>query len=263
MPATGLGPAPGFRILQGESCGWIFWSNNSGISLNGTFRIVYDSGHEENFDLLRQSSAVTRVAEMARTARVAKENGYVIGLSIGVSASSPVQRGQVYAVAWIMRGPSPTAQDVGAATSGTMPLAAGYVWTYHPLLLGVYIEAGPAGGHGHMRLIDLGDPAAGADYPSNSSTVPTGAIWRPVGFRGSLTTDATVANRLVAMDLDDGTGTYGGFGPATFNVPATASVTHNYRGAIGMVTGVGSNGGRTGFPIPQVFPPPGHRISVI
>lgn len=56
---------------------------------------------------------------------------------------------------------------------------------------------------GLIRSIDLGDPAAGSDYADQ--TVPTGSVWRVMGFVGTLVTNATAANRRVTIPVTDGT----------------------------------------------------------
>jgi len=59
-------------------------------------------------------------------------------------------------------------------------------------------------GPGTLRSITGTDPAAGAEI---SETVTANARWRLISFRASLVTDATVANRRMNLNIDDGTNT--------------------------------------------------------
>jgi hypothetical protein len=56
-------------------------------------------------------------------------------------------------------------------------------------------------GPGVLRSITGTNPAANAEI---SETVPTNARWRVHAIRFTLVTDANVANREVALTLDDG-----------------------------------------------------------
>ncbi|MBA7545413.1 hypothetical protein ES705_37781 [subsurface metagenome] len=56
--------------------------------------------------------------------------------------------------------------------------------------------------HGRIRSITGTDPAAGAEI---SETVPDRRRWRILAVRFSLTADATVADRVVHLTIDDGT----------------------------------------------------------
>jgi len=57
---------------------------------------------------------------------------------------------------------------------------------------------------GRLRSVSGVDPAAGAEV---SITVPAGAVWRVLGLRFVLTTDATAVNRQTDLVIDDGANT--------------------------------------------------------
>src|SRR5207244_9773 len=80
-------------------------------------------------------------------------------------------------------------------------LAQGYVWFAHPLRLGVYVEAGPSSGGGHLRTIFTNDPAAGSDITVQS--VPAGAIWR-VHTLGVQLVKGLTQTQLPALRIRDG-----------------------------------------------------------
>lgn len=79
---------------------------------------------------------------------------------------------------------------------------------------------------GLTRSIDLGDPAAGADYVSQ--TVPTNALWKIRGFMGQFVTAAGGADRVFRVLFNDGTVDAGGVAAKWAQDP---SLTHDYLGA--------------------------------
>ncbi len=83
-------------------------------------------------------------------------------------------------------------------------LAAGYVHSGPGGSLGdgEFAESGPGGGQGNLRSIDLGDPAAGADYAD--ITVPANALWKIRGFHGVFTTAAGGTDRSPSIRIQDG-----------------------------------------------------------
>jgi hypothetical protein len=75
---------------------------------------------------------------------------------------------------------------------------------------------------GRLVTVASSDPAAGAEI---SVTVPARTIYKLVGARVALVTDATVSNRTVQLTVDDGTTVFN-----LFPSPSTqaASLTYNY-----------------------------------
>lgn len=55
----------------------------------------------------------------------------------------------------------------------------------------------PGTGPGHIRILSLANPAAGAEYPQQ--TVPAGVRWKLRSFNGILTTGVAVANRSLEL----------------------------------------------------------------
>lgn len=76
----------------------------------------------------------------------------------------------------------------------------------------------PGVGVGELRAVSLGNPAAGAEY--STQTVPAKCRWVVRSIRGRLSTDATVANRVTEVNVDDGTNAYAIW---TWPLPVTAS----------------------------------------
>jgi len=142
------------------------------------------------------------------------------GLPVHLQASpsaAPVRRGELYVRISLRLGGFP----VGRLISG--------------YLTDVRISTWPPGvdepfvsGRGLPRVITGTDPAAGSEI---SETVPTNVAWRLIGFRFTLVTDATVANRNVRVIIDDGTTECVRI-PPNFN--HAASITANYFAGVGL-----------------------------
>lgn len=145
--------------------------------------------------------------------------GELMGLRVDVR-SGAVARGQVYAT-------------VGLVQHGTyITFASGYVYVGRPVVWtpAYAILEGPTEGPGYIYHFSGTDPAVNVEI---SQTVPTGARWRPIAIRVELATDATAANRVVHVFLDDPT-----LGDAIVLIPCariqTASETVDYNFASGM-----------------------------
>src|SRR3989442_178886 len=160
---------------KGESFTAVVYSNTAG-TIRGNVRVVYDDGTEDDFKFNETSSGSSRAGVIITCVpHVTTRPGVVVSMFLGVS-SAITQRGMCFAQVWMTNDP----QSSGAISL----IAQGYIYIGSPLLLGMYIEPGPAGGHGQRKTISLGNPAAAADYPAQ--TVPTGALWRPRGLSGAL-----------------------------------------------------------------------------
>ena len=138
---------------------------------------------------------------------------------LGVSGTI-TQRGMCYAQVWMTNDP----QSSGAISL----LAQGYIYIGSPLILGVYVEPGPASGHGNVRTISLGNPAAGAEYVTIG--VPTGTLWKVRTFQGTLVAAAVAVNRKPVLSYDDGTNVFLRSSPGGV---ATTGQTVQFSGGIG------------------------------
>jgi len=120
--------------------------------------------------------------------------GWLLDVTIRASAGTP-RRGSCFVILELVRG------GEGGAAAPLAVLAQGYVtdtqrrgWPLSPLELSTE-------GPGVLRSITGTDPAANVEI---AETVPTNARWLVHAIRFTLTTDATVANREVALTFDDG-----------------------------------------------------------
>lgn len=101
------------------------------------------------------------------------------------------------------------------------------------------------------------DPAAGAEI---SQTVPAGFVWRLTSIKFALTTDATVANRLPILTLDDGTNIYLSYPAAAVQA---ASLGVNYTGVPFSITGAVSGFQFISLPPTGILLLPGWRVRTV
>jgi len=218
--------SPAYAIHAGDLLQALCWSNTA-ANIDGWFRAVYDDGTTDTFRFDRFTLSSARAASGESSGHVARRNGYVTeGLLFGDAA----QRGQTYAIVYIAQGPSPS--DV------RMVLCRGYIYASVPLSLGVFVEPGPAGGHGAINVLTLTQPAAGVDYASSS--IPTGAIRRPVGFHGQLVAAVAAANRELVIKIQNSTPT--DLAGCVASEIQTSGQTQDYYGTFG-ITSTGNSAG--------------------
>lgn len=165
---------------------------------------------------------VSPTSDRAATSQIQSiGEGFILSCRTSL-VSGNANRGQCYVRAGIQR-------NTGTPVLPLARLLAGYLTDdYTPSFPFGKIE-GPLEGPGIIRVITGTDPAAGAEI---SETVPTGARWRLFSVRTTFVTDATVANRLETLTLDDGTTIF--FRSGTFTNHA-ASLTWAITWASGVV----------------------------
>lgn len=144
------------------------------------------------------------------------ETGEVVGVEVGGGVGS-LQRGQFY-------------MTFGVSRNGKLiEFARGYVYAGHGLSLGEIVEPGPAGGHGMLRSVLGGNPAAGV-LPSDA--VPAGALWKLRAYTAVMVADANAGNRGFALLVDDSATTERIWGGNNTNVQA-ATLTRTWAWFIG------------------------------
>lgn len=174
--------------------------------------------------------------------------GTILAAHVGGNFSG-VNRGEFYARIGIERG------------AFIREVAKGYVHEQSGLFLGQNVEAGPEGGRGFVRSIDLGDPAAGAVYATQ--TVPSNAMWLFTSFVGSLVTDVNAASRFVRIFLRDGTSV---IGAGISHYSQAANTTQENFGSIGgpaapqLQANVGTR--TAGIALPNLYLMEGYTIQV-
>lgn len=178
---------------------------------------------------------VANVDRTEATSFVTLGEGYLLNLHARVSAGSP-KRGQCYVCVELVRGRTGAAQPLACLLQGYVASGGRLAWPGSAMHQ-------PTEGPGAIRSITGADPAAGAEF---SETVPTAARWRLMGVAFTLVTDATVANRIPNLIVDDGAAEILRVSAAAAQ---TASTTIEYSAIAGGYSG-GSGATRINLPLP-------------
>lgn len=120
-----------------------------------------------------------------------------------------------------------------------------------------YFGANRVADEGVLKVVTGTDPAAGVEI---TQTVPAGKAWELIAVRFTLVTDATAANRDVALLLDDGTTVF-----TKLNRPGSIIASKTYD--LNFVTDFGFAGQENGLatsstrPMPSgIILGPGYRV---
>lgn len=162
----------------------------AGVTLAIEGRILRSDGV---LSMLRDSH-VPATDRSATTKLFRLTEGWLVDLQVRAVAGTP-RRGQCFVVVELVRGFTGDVQPITTLIQGYICDTSNRAWPGSPLELSTE-------GPGNLRSIAGTDQAANVDI---SETVPTNARWRIVSIDATLVADATVANRQVAMIIDDGT----------------------------------------------------------
>lgn len=109
--------------------------------------------------------------------------------------SLDVRRGQLFATLAVTRGGTVSTTLMQVLAQDYLSSSEAMGWPGSPVHSSIE-------GVGNLRAITPTTPAAGAEI---SETVPTNARWRVIGFTFNLITSAVAGNRVVRLNIDDGT----------------------------------------------------------
>lgn len=129
------------------------------------------------------------------TALLQLTDGFLLGCAVAAEGVA-VRRGEVFASVELIRGLVTNQEPYSQ-------LASGYPSASDPLCWPNESPEPSVSGQGRLLVFTQAQPAAGAEL---AITVPTGARWRPMSLRFTLTTSAVVGNRFVHVVVDDGAG---------------------------------------------------------
>lgn len=215
----------------------------AGVRVRVAGRFMHMDGRIEPFvdSLLPASdrSVSTKTIPLAR--------GWLLNAQASISAAAP-QTGQTFAVFTLVRGRTGNFEELATLAAGPITAVHRLAWPGSPILSSIE-------GAGALRTISGTTPGVGAEV---SETVPTGARWQLLQFAVTITTSATVANRVPFLVVDDGTNVLQQFGQGL--ATAASSTRRNY-----WTTGISMNA--TGFAgsaiqgfATTLMLLPGHRI---
>jgi hypothetical protein len=137
--------------------------------------------------------------------------GWLMNAQASVNAGAPLT-GQTFAILSLVRGRTGAFEELATLAAGPITAVQRLAWPGS--LVGNSLD-----GAGALRTIVGSAPGAGAEI---SETVPTGARWELLTFDTTLTTSATVANRMPALRFQDGASVLGLF-PASTVITASAA----------------------------------------
>jgi hypothetical protein len=177
---------PGDRyITRDDQVAITSWNSVAGVALQLRARLLTPDGKVR----ISSFAHVPNTDRSAKSEAFALAEGFLLGVMVVVTAGT-VLRGQCFVSVFLTLGSLPItvagqllAQDY---VTGSAPIA----WPGTPI-------RSPTEGPGFSRTILGTDPAPGNVV---LETVPTNARWRLLWLRASLTTDATVVNRVVRLN---------------------------------------------------------------
>lgn len=161
------------------------------------------------------------------SANFPRGEGWLIGVRVVVTGAAPIV-GQTWVQLDVIRG-------LSGAVVALHTLMAGYVTATQALVWPAAAGGSSLEGQGAIRSITGADPAAGVEI---SETVPTGVRWRLLAVHFVLVTDATVANRVPSVVLDDGAVNFsrtdsGAVQAASLSIPYSAFPGAGFSTAVG------------------------------
>lgn len=173
----------------------------------------------------------------AATSLITLGEGFLSNVQVRASVGAPLQ-GQAFIILELVRGRTGAIQPLGCLLQGYVSSVQRLAWPGSPISSSV-------AGTGVLRSVAGANPAAGIEI---NDAVPTGARWRLYSWFATLVTDASVANRVVTLIIDDGAATL-------FTIDAsaaqTASLSRNYSA---YDTGVAPDLSGSTFRLPLPFP---------
>lgn len=204
----------------------------AGVRLTVAGQLLHDDGRIRNVSF-------DHVPNTDRTAASTTSQvgcGWLINAQVFAAAGTP-RRGQCFARLQVTQGLTGALLSIATLLQGYAQDTTALAWPGSPVIASTE-------GPGCIRQITGTDPAVNTEI---SETVPTNARWRLLEFRASLLTDATVANRVVVILLDNGTTV---FHAVDGNYNHTASLNADYQlfdyGALGV-----QQNGRVYLPMPS------------
>jgi len=113
-------------------------------------------------------------------------------------------------------------------------------------------------GEGYVDYVDVTQPAAGANA---AVSVPGQYGLVVLGARATLTTSATVANRLVSLDIINANSSTRLRNPAPATIPASTT-NQRYEFNAAYTTGASITNGPMAVPVNDLLVPPGWTVQV-
>lgn len=219
-------PPRGYRIFQGETIALAVVSSVAAV-VQGRFRVEYDDGTIDRFNIDRFTSGSARAIEIFNSKTVAKGTGTIISGSLNPFTS--LKRGQFYYQMLVGQNMDEVSSDPRQA------LGQGYLYDMSPAVLGWFEEAGSGPGYpGYLDWVQEGNDVAG----NVTTTVSLGVanarrIVRQILIKYHSSGDAATRTlTLTLRDIGDTSGPTGFSISQDTWVSATVTLTVNEEGII-------------------------------
>lgn len=130
-----------FRVLQGQAL-QLRYASSETVAVRAWARVRYDNGEDDVLFIADQTLNNDRVAAVARPSDVARLDGWVTDALVELPNDATIKRGQVYVKLFF--------DPFGPV------LCADYVYSeFGSVSLGTYIQSGPGGGSGNLRIVTV------------------------------------------------------------------------------------------------------------
>lgn len=190
----GYGSTASLFVLDGQELARLTVVNaTAGLTVQAQLRVLTPKGRIQHTRLEITPASNRTAVTISR----ALGDGVLVGGTIRVTAGSPLFGFTAVVLDLI--------QGLAGEQQSFLCLGAGYITANAPIILPSVAPAVFVDGPGAVRSITGSTPAAGAEI---NEVVPTGARWELLAFRFVTTWSATVANRTVTLNIDDGANVY-------------------------------------------------------
>lgn len=213
----GLQPPSDLFVSGSDALVLTSYNSATGTSIHVRGILLRTDGVAVPFQFIQ----VPNADRSAKTTVIPLTEGFLLSAAVFLGSGS-AKRGQCYVQLMVARGIETSQVLHRILTQGYVGTAINLTWP------GNRLEQ-PTEGPGFMRAVTGTDRAAGVEI---LETVPTGARWSLHSMFAQLTTDATVANRIVRLALSDGVN-FIVVTPGPANQTASTSWSYNwFKGAV-------------------------------
>lgn len=179
--------------------------------------------------------------------------GWLLNVAVQVTSGTPTST-QTLALLRIVRGFDTSLQSLGTLAQGFVTASQEVSW---PITFTGAAASASAASAPTVQTIVGTNPAAGIEI---AETVPASTVWELLAIKAQLVTDATVANRLAILTIDDGTNVQW---QGETNGNQTASNNPTYTGGAGLPTMTPLTNGRTWQLMNKCILAAGYRVRTV
>lgn len=210
------------RLLSGQQ--WFYFTGAESLRVtsrnSGTGVSVTVTGRFLSVDSVAPSDVsmphTPNTDRSEASSQMVMGEGWLQSLTVIVAGGTPLY-GQTFVRVDVVRGSGASATVLATLLQGPVTAGDRLAWPGSTM-------AGALERPGAFRVVTGSNPAAGAE---TLETVPTGARWRLLTWRTTLLADATVANRVPVLHIDDGSLTIWNTAASSAQTAGT-SISHTF-----------------------------------